>query len=241
MTAVTARGRVRLQVREASSGLLVCERDVSNVMCTAGLNYLAQAALWSAVEDQNAAMGSPFTATYLAPIFGAVGSSAASTFTLAAAVAGGTNYTSVSAATSQNLPAGSYITLGYGTNSVQTVEVPTAQVGTTVNTASFTATATFPSGSAVGVVTPGDTALGNELGRQVVVGGGSSSSPATWTVTFFYGTTPTPWTVTEAGLFVNATTAAASGLLLDHAIVPATTKGTGQTLTAQFTFSMGGQ
>lgn len=240
MTGVGLKGRIRLSVREARSGLLVAERDVSNVMCTVGLNYLAQAALWSAVEDQNAAMGSPFTATTMAPIYGAVGSSATSTFTLASTINSGTAYTSVAATVSQNLPAGSYITLGYGTNSVQTVEVPTAQVGTTINTAPFTASANFTSGSTVGVVTPADTALGTELARQVVIGGGSSSSPATWSVTFFYGTTATSWTVTEFGLFLNATSTAGSGLLLDHAIVPATTKGSTQTLTAQATFTMAG-
>lgn len=46
---------------------------VDNVMCVNGLGLLVQALNWSGVEDQNANMGSPFSTTYLAPLYGAVG------------------------------------------------------------------------------------------------------------------------------------------------------------------------
>ena len=35
------KGRVRLQVHDAGSGLLVASSEADNVCCTAGLNYLA--------------------------------------------------------------------------------------------------------------------------------------------------------------------------------------------------------
>lgn len=47
--------------------------EVQNVLCVNGLGILVSAINWSAIEDQNANMGSPFSTTYLAPIYGAVG------------------------------------------------------------------------------------------------------------------------------------------------------------------------
>jgi hypothetical protein len=65
-----------------------------------------------------------------------------------------------------------------------------------------------------------DTQLGAELGRATV--GGAGSTPASASVAaavsyLFYFPNPTvTWTVTEAGAFAAATSAANSGVLLDH-------------------------
>lgn len=75
-------------------------------------------------------------------------------------------------------------------------------------------------GSGTGVVDPSDTALFTELGRQTV--GAGASSPATslidaLTTWLFYFPSPvSTWTITEAGVFANATSTAGSGTLLDH-------------------------
>jgi hypothetical protein len=56
---------------------LACKPDETraahNILCDTGLTVLANAVMWSSVEDQNANMGSPFTAMYAAPIYGAIG------------------------------------------------------------------------------------------------------------------------------------------------------------------------
>lgn len=54
-------------------GNVTDERIAKNLMTTVGLNALAPAINWSGILDQNVNMGSPFTPSYLAPIFGAVG------------------------------------------------------------------------------------------------------------------------------------------------------------------------
>lgn len=65
-----------------------------------------------------------------------------------------------------------------------------------------------------------DTQLFSELSRTTV--GAGASTPATSSVSalatwmFFFPNPASTWTVTEAGLFTNATTAANSGAMLDH-------------------------
>ncbi len=44
-----------------------------NIMCINGLTVLVAALVWSGVEDQNANIGSPYSPTFLAPMWGAVG------------------------------------------------------------------------------------------------------------------------------------------------------------------------
>jgi hypothetical protein len=57
-----------------SDTLLPCERvESDNVICAAGLTVLLAGLLWSSIEDQNANMGNPFNVTYVAPIYGAIG------------------------------------------------------------------------------------------------------------------------------------------------------------------------
>lgn len=75
-------------------------------------------------------------------------------------------------------------------------------------------------GSGVGVPSNNDTQLFSELGRETV--GAGASSPATTTINaqttwlFYFPSPATTWTVTEAGVFVNATATTNSGLMLDH-------------------------
>lgn len=75
-------------------------------------------------------------------------------------------------------------------------------------------------GSGTGTVAASDTALFSELGR-VTVGAGaytpaspSISALATWL--FYFPSPPSTWTITEAGMFANATSTAGTGTLLDH-------------------------
>jgi hypothetical protein len=75
-------------------------------------------------------------------------------------------------------------------------------------------------GSGGGTPLKSDTALFAELGRQAVGAGASSpatpsiAAEATWL--FYFPQPGTTWTVTEAGLFANATSAAGSGTMVDH-------------------------
>jgi hypothetical protein len=75
-------------------------------------------------------------------------------------------------------------------------------------------------GSGVGTVAKSDTALFSELGRQTV--GAGASTPATGSVAanctwlFYFPQPASTWTITEAGVFANATSSSGSGSLLDH-------------------------
>jgi hypothetical protein len=75
-------------------------------------------------------------------------------------------------------------------------------------------------GSGGGTPVKSDVQLFAELGRQTVGAGAASpatpsiASQATWM--FYFPSPPSTWTVTEAGLFTNATSAANSGTMLDH-------------------------
>lgn len=121
-------------------------RAGDNVMCTNGFTALAAALVWAGLQDQAANLGVT-TATYLTPLYGAVGSGA-------------------------------------------------------------------------GTPAKSDTALFSELGRQTV--GAGASSPATPSVAaeatflFYFPQPGVTWTVTEAGLFANATSASGSGTMIDH-------------------------
>ena len=94
-------------------------------------------------------------------------------------------------------------------------------------------------GSSSTAATSTDTQLGAELGRTVVSNAGASGGLVVWS--FFYGTTVSSWSITEAGVFVSgpaatATATANSGLLLDHTVFGAVTKTSTQTATAVFSF-----
>lgn len=75
-------------------------------------------------------------------------------------------------------------------------------------------------GSGTGTAAASDTALFSELGRQTVGAGAASpatpgiNATATWL--FYFAPPSSAWTVTEAGVFASATSAAGSGTLLDH-------------------------
>lgn len=99
-------------------------------------------------------------------------------------------------------------------------------------------------GSGAGTVAASDTQLFTELGRQTV--GAGASTPATPTITaqaiwLFYFSSPTStWTVTEAGVFANASNVTNNGTLIDHwsFSVPVTVT-TANTLILQASFSVG--
>ena len=75
-------------------------------------------------------------------------------------------------------------------------------------------------GSGLGTVAKSDVQLFSELSRVTIGAGASSpassaiSAYATWL--FYFPNPPSTWTVTEAGLFAAATSAANSGVMLDH-------------------------
>ena len=65
------RGDAALMMRPPDSAI-TDRREGSNIMCTAGLTVLAQALVWSGIQDQAANLG--VGSTYLTPLWGAVGS-----------------------------------------------------------------------------------------------------------------------------------------------------------------------
>jgi hypothetical protein len=68
-------GRLKLTVVDAD-GNTVDEREGYNVVCTTGYTVLAQAMVWSGLQDQATNLGIT-TATYLTPLYGAIGSGTA--------------------------------------------------------------------------------------------------------------------------------------------------------------------
>jgi hypothetical protein len=166
---VTIRGRLTLTVL-GPDGEVTDYREGDNVVCTTGYTALTAALVWSGIQDQATNLGVT-TATYLTPLYGAVGSGA----------------------------------------------------GTPVKA---------------------DTQLFTELGRQVI--GAGASTPASSTVAalatwmFFFPNPPTNWTVTEAGMFANATSAANSGFMVDHwAFSPSVSVPTTNTLILQVSLQFG--
>lgn len=99
-------------------------------------------------------------------------------------------------------------------------------------------------GSGNGSPAKSDTQLFAELGREVVSGGGStpaSGTVAAQTTWLFYFPNPSvTWTVTEAGVFAGATSAANSGSMLDHwAFSPTVTVPTTNTLILEVSLAFG--
>jgi hypothetical protein len=99
-------------------------------------------------------------------------------------------------------------------------------------------------GSGSGTPAKSDVELFAELGRQTI--GAGASSPATGSVAgyatwlFYFPSPATTWTVTEAGLFANATSAANAGTMLDHwAFSPTITVPTTDTLLLQISLLLG--
>lgn len=99
-------------------------------------------------------------------------------------------------------------------------------------------------GSGAGVPAKSDLALFAELGRQTV--GGPAASPATPSVAaeaawlFYFPNPSVTWTVSEAGLFAQATSATNSGILVDHwAFSPAVSVPTTNSLILQVSLALG--
>jgi len=99
-------------------------------------------------------------------------------------------------------------------------------------------------GSGAGVPAKSDLALFSELGRQTV--GGPAASPATPSVAaeaawlFYFPNPSVTWTVTEAGLFAQATSTAGSGILVDHwAFSPSVSVPTSNSLILQVSLALG--
>jgi hypothetical protein len=99
-------------------------------------------------------------------------------------------------------------------------------------------------GSGSGTPAESDTALFAELSRQTV--GAGASSPATPSVAaeatwlFYFPQPAVAWTVTEAGVFAGATSAAGSGALMDHwAFSPSVPVPTSDSAILQVSFGLG--
>ena len=100
-------------------------------------------------------------------------------------------------------------------------------------------------GSGTGTVAASNTSLFTELSRQTV--GAGASSPATPSINalatwlFYFPSPATTWTVTEAGVFANATSGTSSGFLIDHwAFSPTVTVTPTNTLILQASFTIAG-
>lgn len=70
--AIPFKGRLALKVL-GPDGEVVDERAGDNVVCTTGYTAIAAALAWSGIQDQATNLGI-LTPTYLAPLYGAVGS-----------------------------------------------------------------------------------------------------------------------------------------------------------------------
>lgn len=142
---VRIHGHLRIKVLD-EQGQIVDQRDGYNVICTTGFTVLTAALVWAGLQDQATNLGVT-TATYLTPLYGAVGNGA-------------------------------------------------------------------------GVPAKADTALFAELSRATV--GAGSSSPASSTIAafatwdFYFPNPSVNWTLTEAGMFANATSVSGSGSMIDH-------------------------
>lgn len=97
-----------------------------------------------------------------------------------------------------------------------------------------------------GAATPvkSDTQLVSELGRQTVSGGGATPASATVAAQssylFYFPSPGSTWSVTEAGIFSGATSAANSGSMIDHwAFSPTLTVSTVQTLILEVSLLFG--
>lgn len=100
-------------------------------------------------------------------------------------------------------------------------------------------------GTGNGTVAASDTALFSEYARQTV--GAGASSPATPSINaqttwlFYFPAPASSLTITEAGLFANATSTLGSGTMLDHwAFSPAITFPNTDTLILQASFAIAG-
>ena len=99
-------------------------------------------------------------------------------------------------------------------------------------------------GSGATAPTKADTQLTTELGRQTVSGNGavpaSSTVAAQATWLFYFPNPPSNWTVAEAGVFANATSAANSGAMMDHWVFsPTVSVPTTNTLILEVSFLFG--
>jgi len=87
-----------------------------------------------------------------------------------------------------------------------------------------------------------DTALFSELARTTVTGGGSlqadSQNGAQTVWSFAFGITSQTWTITEAGVFANASPS--SGTLVNHAVLPSpVTKNPNAQIQLQISLTLG--
>lgn len=99
-------------------------------------------------------------------------------------------------------------------------------------------------GSGAGTPAKTDTALFDELGRQIVGAGAASpatsliAASATWS--FYFPVPPVAWIVTEAGIFAGATSDAGSGSMVDHwAFSPSIMVSTSDSLILQVSLALG--
>jgi hypothetical protein len=74
-----------MQPDELLRNLIVADADqeveAPNIMCVNGLSQMIQSFLWSSIADQNVNMGSPYDATFMYPIYGAIGTGTVTTTT----------------------------------------------------------------------------------------------------------------------------------------------------------------
>lgn len=99
-------------------------------------------------------------------------------------------------------------------------------------------------GSGAGTPAKADVELFAELGRETI--GAGASSPATSSIAayatwlFYFPSPAATWTVTEAGLFAQATSATNSGVMLDHwAFSPTVSVPSTDTLLLQISLLLG--
>ena len=241
---VSLRGHMTLSVYDEYPGMPVAQSEAHNILCNIGLNSMLNALVWASVNDQVANMGTIISYSDMTPLYGAVGTGGVTT------IASGSNG----------------LTLPQGTIAVASVTgFPNAGTLTIVDsltdTVTYTGTQTTPTPAftgctgGTGVLTTGnsvtyvpaatDTSLCIETARNFVASTGTTVAFSTFNPSFSWlfilPSLGASQTITEAGVFVNATEDVADGSpLLDHAMLsPAISQSSSQLVTLLVTITAG--
>lgn len=156
--------------------------EADNIMCVNGLSQMIQSLLWASIADQNANMGSPYDATYMYPVYGAIGT-------------------------------------GTVTNLTPPINGSNPPAAT-------------------------DSTLITEQARTIIASGGTTNASVggnpeiVWS--FLFAAPVSPQTISEAGVFLCATSTVNNGFLLDHALItPTVAQSTSQLLTLTVDITVG--
>lgn len=231
-------GRLRIDVHDRSTGLLVARRAADNLIVTSGITLLGQALNYALVLAENPTWGSPYAAP-VGVMYGAVGTS-----TTAAAAANTALGAEIGRASVSNAGVGA-ATLSYD------FFLPTTVGNGTINEVGVFGAADLVTPTLTAVVNSGSTYT------SLSVSGVTEAIPAAAVLTLGYGTgttqqvtTSSPTAVGASTIAVSSFTAAATftsgqlaaytpGTLIDRAVLASpVVKTTAQTATINLTLTL---